>query len=150
MPKAIYVNLAVADLQRSMDFFTALGFSFNPQFTDDQAAALVISDTIYAMLHTPKSFLRFTKKGIADTRTTTEVLLALQVDSRERVDEFMKKALMSGGREHREAEDYGFMYDRASRTPMGIFGNSSGWMQVRCLNEEWTDFENKPWAKMYP
>lgn len=117
MPQAIYINLPVADLKVSMDFFGALGFSFNPQFTNEQAAALVIADTIYAMLHTPESFRRFTQKAIADTATTTEALFALQVESRERVDELMNKALTSGGREAREAEEHGFMYGRAFEDP---------------------------------
>ena len=119
MPKAIYVNLAVSDLERSMEFFEALGFTFNPQFTNDEAAALVISETIYAMLHTPQSIRRFTTKEIADAQKTTEVLLALQVDSREQVDEFMGRVFSAQGREQREAEDYGFMYSRAFEDPDG-------------------------------
>lgn len=119
MPQAIYVNLPIADLRRSMAFFEALGFLFNPQFTDDQAAALVISETIYAMLHTPASFRRFTKKDIADAGKVTEVLLALQVAKRHRVDEMMDKVLNAGGREAREPEEYGFMYGRAFEDPDG-------------------------------
>lgn len=119
MPHAIYVNLPVASLRRSMDFFQALGFSFHPKFTNDQAAALVISDTIHAMLHTPESFLRFTRKRIADTKTTTEVLLALQVDSKARVEELASKALAAGGKEARDVEDYGFMYCRSFEDPDG-------------------------------
>jgi uncharacterized protein len=117
MIQAIYVNLPVSDLQRSMEFFKALGLTFNMQFTNEQAAALVIADTIYAMLHTPESFRRFTKKEIADAGKTTEVLLALQVESRERVNELMDKALNAGGREQRPAEEYGFMYGRAFEDP---------------------------------
>ena len=113
MPQAIYVNLPVADLRRAMDFFKGLGFTFNLQFTNEQAAAMVISETIFAMLHTPASFHRFTKKEIADAGKTTEVILALQVESRERVNALMQRALKSGGREPREPEDHGFMYGRA-------------------------------------
>lgn len=113
MPQAIYVNLPVADLRRAMDFFKGLGFAFNLQFTNEQAAALVISETIFVMLHTPASFRRFTQKAIADTAKTTEAILALQVESRERVNALMQRALKSGGREPREPEDHGFMYGRA-------------------------------------
>ncbi|EKD38060.1 MAG: hypothetical protein ACD_75C00879G0001 [uncultured bacterium] len=117
MIQAIYVNLPVADLQRSMEFFRKLGFTFNPQFSNEQAAALVISETIFAMLHTPESFRRFTKKEIANAHTTTEVLLALQVESKERVNELMNLALKAGGREQRDPEDYGFMFGRAFEDP---------------------------------
>lgn len=113
MVKAIYVNLQVADLGRSQRFFEALGFSFNPQFTNEQAAALVISGNIYAMLHTRESFLRFTKKELVDARSSTEVLLALQVESREEVDALATRALEHGGRQAREAQDHGFMYERS-------------------------------------
>ncbi|PSJ47672.1 glyoxalase/bleomycin resistance/extradiol dioxygenase family protein [Zobellella endophytica] len=119
MPQAIYVNLPVADLSRTMRFFEALGFAFNPRFTNEQAAALVISDTIFAMLHTPDSFRRFTRKPIADAASTTEVLLALQLESRARVDELMAKVLAAGGREAREPEEYDFMYGRAFEDPDG-------------------------------
>jgi predicted lactoylglutathione lyase len=113
MPKAIFVNLACQDLRRSKAFFEALGFSFNPQFTNDDAACLVISDRIYAMLHTPASFRRFTSKDIADAHKTSEALLALQVESKETVDAFLEKALAAGGRQSREPQDHGFMYERA-------------------------------------
>lgn len=119
MPKAIYVNLAVADLRRSINFFEALGFSFDRRFSNDQAAALVVSDTIFAMLHVPDSLRRFTKKEIADSSKTTEAILALEVEDRAGVDDLMEKALKSGGREQREAEDYGFMYGRAFEDPDG-------------------------------
>lgn len=113
MVKAIYVNLQVADLGRSKQFFEALGFSFNLQFTNEQAAALVISGNIYAMLHTRESFLRFTKKELVDARSSTEVLLALQVESRDEVDALVTRALEHGGRQAREAQHHGFMYERS-------------------------------------
>ncbi|MDX1756135.1 MAG: VOC family protein [Marinobacter sp.] len=112
MPQAIYVNLPVTDLVRSMTFFQALGFSFNPKFTNDQAAGLEIADTIFAMLHTPDSFRRFTHKQIADSRNTTEVLIALQLESKDRVNTLMDQALAAGAREYREPEDHGFMFGR--------------------------------------
>ncbi|MCC6948712.1 MAG: glyoxalase/bleomycin resistance/extradiol dioxygenase family protein [Bradyrhizobiaceae bacterium] len=119
MPSAIYVNLPVADLKQSKAFFESLGFTFNPQFTNDDAAALVFSDTIFAMLHTPQSFRRFTKKEICDARKTTEVLLALQVESREQVNALMEKALKAGGRAPREAQDLDFMFERSFEDPDG-------------------------------
>ncbi len=119
MPKAIFVNLPCEDLRRSKTFFEALGFSFNPQFTNDEAACLVISDAIYAMLHTPASFRRFTRKPIADAHKTTEALLALQVESKEKVDGLMSKALVAGGLEPREPENHGFMYGRTFEDPDG-------------------------------
>ncbi len=119
MARAIFVNLCVADLQRARRFFERLGYAFDERFSDEQAAALVISDTIYAMLLTPDSFRRFTSKPIVDARNATEVLLALQFGSREEVDGVMERALSSGGREAREAEDHGFMYHRAFEDPDG-------------------------------
>jgi predicted lactoylglutathione lyase len=119
MPKAIYVNLPVADLKRSMVFFEALGFSFNKQFTNDDAASLMISETIFAMLHTPDSFRRFTSKDLSDAHKTTEVLLTLQVENKEMVNELTDKALKAGGREPRAPEDHGFMFGRAFEDPDG-------------------------------
>ena len=89
----IFVNLAVKDLDRSMAFFKAVGFSFNPQFTDDTAACMVMSDDIYAMLLTHPKIKQFTTKEIADAHKTTEVLVALSVESKARVDEITEKAL---------------------------------------------------------
>lgn len=119
MVKSIYVNLIVSDLKRSITFFQAIGFTFNPQFTNEQAAALVISDQIFAMLHTPESIRRFTKKNIADSKNVTEVLVALHVESRSSVDQLMNNVIRAGGKEQREAEDHGFMYGRAFEDPDG-------------------------------
>lgn len=113
MPKQIFVNLPVRDLGASMTFFSALGFTFNPQFTDDTAACMVISDTIYAMLLTHDKFRQFTKKDIADATTTTEVLTALSVDSKDAVDKMVDAAIGAGGTEPRDSMDYGFMFQRA-------------------------------------
>jgi uncharacterized protein len=109
----IFVNLPVKDLDRSMDFFKGLGFSFNPQFTDETAASMVISDDIYAMLLTHQKFKEFTKKEIADATKTTEVLIALSMDSREKVDSFVDKALSLGATKAREPADHGFMFERS-------------------------------------
>lgn len=119
MIKSIYVNLIVSDLKRSIKFFQAVGFTFNPQFTNEQAAALVISDHIFAMLHTPESIRRFTRKNIADSKNVTEVLVALHVENRSLVNQLMNNVIRAGGKEQREAEDHGFMYGRAFEDPDG-------------------------------
>jgi predicted lactoylglutathione lyase len=108
----IFINLPVKDLTRSKDFFTKLGFTFNPQFTNDKGACLVISDTIYAMLLTETFFQTFTKKQIVDAAKSTEVMLALSTDSRTGVDEMIKKVISAGGKEFKEPQDYGHMYTR--------------------------------------
>ncbi|MEW2415184.1 VOC family protein [Streptomyces sp. NPDC046866] len=109
----IFVNLPVKDLEASKAFWARLGYSCNPQFTDDTAACLVISDTIYAMLLTEPRFKEFTHKAIADTSTSTEALLCLSAESREKVDELVDAAVAAGAGEPRPARDHGFMYGRA-------------------------------------
>lgn len=113
MSTKIFVNLPVKDLGKSIAFFTELGFSFNPQFTDKNAGCLVISDDIYAMLLTEPFFKNFTKKDIVDATTSTEAILALGVDSRQRVDELVDKALKAGGAPGHYTSDEGFMYGRS-------------------------------------
>ncbi|HTM65880.1 MAG TPA: VOC family protein [Flavipsychrobacter sp.] len=111
MVTKIFVNLPVKDLRKSMEFFSRLGYSFNPQFTDEKAACMVISDgCIYAMLIIEPFFQTFTKKKIADAQTSTEVLIALDAQSREEVNETVKKAVAAGGSVYREPEDHGWMY----------------------------------------
>jgi len=112
MSTQIFVNLPVRDLDKAKAFFNALGYAVNPQFTDANAACLVISDTIYVMLLVEPFFQGFTRKPLCDARTHTEVLLCLSVDSRSDVDAMVAKALAAGGREPMEAKDYGFMYQR--------------------------------------
>jgi uncharacterized protein len=109
----IFVNLPVKNLDRSIAFFTALGYGLNPQFTDETAACLVISDDIFAMLLTEAKFKEFTKKDIADARKTTEVLTCLSVESKAKVDEIVETALNAGATEAREPMDYGFMYGKS-------------------------------------
>ncbi|PWS46585.1 glyoxalase, partial [Streptomyces sp. FT05W] len=92
-PQMIFVNLPVKDLGTTKNFFAKLGFGFNPQFSDETTACLVISDTIFAMLITEPRFKDFTRKEIADASRTTEVLIALSADSREKVDELADAAL---------------------------------------------------------
>lgn len=115
MPTQIFVNMQVADLAKSKAFFEALGYSFNAQFTNDDAAALVISDTIYAMLHTSTSMARFLPKGksAADPAKNTEVLLALSFESKNAVNAIYHKAISAGATECRPTEDHGFMYGRS-------------------------------------
>ncbi|UED87066.1 VOC family protein [Streptomyces profundus] len=113
MSTMVFVNLPVADLERSKEFFTKLGYSFNPQFSDENAACLVISDTIYAMLLVKPFFKTFTKKEIADATTHTEVIVALSADSREAVDELVDRALAAGGQQTMDPMSEGPMYGRS-------------------------------------
>ncbi|MEV5203657.1 VOC family protein [Streptomyces sp. NPDC053720] len=117
MPQMIFVNLPVKDLEAAKDFFGKLGFSCNPQFSDEKAACLVISDTIFAMLLVEPRFKDFTKKEIADSAKSTEVILALSAESREKVDELVDAALASGGSPANEPMDYGHMYGRSFQDP---------------------------------
>ncbi|MEX5746916.1 VOC family protein [Massilia sp. X63] len=110
MNKQIYVNLPVKDLERSKAFFGALGFSFNPQFTDQNAACMIVSQDIYVMLLTEPFFQGFTHKPVADARTSTEVLLCLSCDSRAAVDDMAARALAAGGALPNAPKDHGFMY----------------------------------------
>jgi predicted lactoylglutathione lyase len=109
----IFVNLPAKDLPKTKEFWQKLGYSFNPQFTDDNAGCLVISDNIFAMLLTEPYYKTFTDKQIADTSRTQETQLALSADSREEVDEMLRKALAAGAKEPKPAQDMeGFMYSR--------------------------------------
>ncbi|MFG2590595.1 VOC family protein [Streptomyces sp. NBC_01166] len=119
MPQMIFVNLPVKDLGTTRNFFSKLGFGFNPQFSDESTACLVISDTIFAMLISEPRFKDFTKKEIADASRTTEVLLALSAESREKVDELADAALAAGGSPANETQDMGFMYGRSFQDPDG-------------------------------
>ena len=120
MATKIFVNLPVKDLQRSMDFFTHLGFGFNLQFTDEKAACLVIHEgSIYAMLITEEFFKTFTKKPITDATKNTEVLIALDAESRGEVDTMIRKAVEAGGSLYMEAQDHGWMYGHSLADPDG-------------------------------
>lgn len=111
MATQIFVNLPVKDLKKSVDFFTALGYRFNPQFTDENATCMIVSDDhIYVMLLVEKFFQTFTPKPIADAKAGTEVLIALSCESRAQIDEFVKKAVAAGGRTPTQPQDHGFMY----------------------------------------
>lgn len=108
--RKLFVNLAVRDLKTSMDFFANLGFRFNPQFTDDKAACMVVSDDAYFMLLTEPFFRTFIKHEPCDTTRSTEALFAISCSSRGEVDEIVKKAVAAGGKHAKEPQDHGFMY----------------------------------------
>jgi hypothetical protein len=119
MSRQIFVNLPIANMERSKAFFSALGFSFNPQFTNDQGACMVISDTIFAMLLVRPFFKTFIDTEIADATQSTEVLVCLSCSSRQEVDELVKKAVDAGGKPHRQPQDHGFMYGHGFHDPDG-------------------------------
>jgi hypothetical protein len=108
--RQIFVNLPVRDLDRSKEFFARLGFEFNPQFSDDKAACMIVSDNAFVMLLVDSYFATFTKHELCDTSTHTEGLFALSCDSREEVDALVDKALAAGGKPAMDKMDHGFMY----------------------------------------
>ena len=110
MASKIFLNLAVKDLKKSIDFFTTLGFSFNPKFTDEQAACMIIGENIFAMLVTEQRFKDFTKKEICNAHKNTEVLIAIDAESKEKVEEMVKNAVNAGGLIYMEPQDHGWMY----------------------------------------
>lgn len=110
MATKIFVNLPVKDLNKSVEFFTQLGYRFNPQFTNENATSMIISDDIYVMLLVEPFFKTFTKKEIADASKTTEAIICLSADSREEVDALVSKAVAAGGTTPNEKQDQGFMY----------------------------------------
>ena len=110
MATKIFVNLPVKDLEKSMEFFGKLDFSFNPQFTDETAACMVVGEDIFVMLLTHPKFSAFTPNEICDARKSTEVLVALSTESRAKVDELVRKAVAAGGSTYNKPKDYGFMY----------------------------------------
>lgn len=113
MNPKIFVNLPVANLQKAQAFYEAVGFTNNPQFTDETAACMVLSEEIFVMLLTHEKFKMFTPKAISDAHATTEVLNALSFESKEKVDAVIETAKANGGNEFRPLQDHGFMYGRA-------------------------------------
>ena len=111
--RMIFVNLPIKDLDRSVQFFTKLGFAFDPQFTDEQATCMIVSDKAFVMLLVENRFKDFTKKELCDATTHTEAILALSAESREQVDELADKALEAGGAPANDPIDQGFMYGRS-------------------------------------
>jgi predicted lactoylglutathione lyase len=134
MPKMIFVNLPVVDLERSIAFYKAIGAEQNQQFSDATAAMMSFSAEINVMLLTHDKFRQFTSKRIADAKETTEVLLALSADSREDVDDITDKAIAAGGREPRPTEDHGWMYGRSFEDPDGHVWEPM-WMDVEAVTK---------------
>lgn len=119
MSRLIFINLPVKDLQRSIDFYAAVGFPHNPDFTDDTGACVVISDVIHVMILTEEKFRTFSPNPISDARSATEVLNALSCENREEVDELVRKAVAAGGNTYAEPRDHGFMYGHGFQDPDG-------------------------------
>ena len=119
MPKLIFVNLPVADLPRARAFYEAVGARNEPMFTDETAACMVFSETIHVMLLTHDKYRQFTSKRIADAHETSEVLIAITLESRSEVDDITGRALAAGGREARPTEDHGWMYSHSFADPDG-------------------------------
>ena len=117
--RKLFVNLAVRDLKRSMDFFAQLGFAFNPKFTDDNAACMIVSDDAYVMLLTEPFFRGFTKRELCDTTRQSEALLAVSCRDRAEVDELVNKAVAAGGSHAMDPQDHGFMYAWSFYDPDG-------------------------------
>jgi hypothetical protein len=113
MATKVFINLPVKNLDKSMDFFKNLGFSFNPQFTDDKAACMVVSDSIFVMLLIESYFQTFTRKTVSDATKATEVLIALDANSRDEVKELVNKAKTLGATIYAEAQDHGWMYQHS-------------------------------------
>ena len=109
-PRKLFVNIPVNDLQRSIEFFETLGFSFNPQFTDATATCMLVGEDAYFMLLTKEKFTDFSKRATGDPRTETNALFAISVNSRAEVDEMVNKAVAAGGAHAVDAQDHGFMY----------------------------------------
>jgi predicted lactoylglutathione lyase len=119
MKRKLFVNLAVRDLKKSKDFFSTLGFSFDPKFTDDNAAGMIVGDDAFVMLLVEPFFKTFTKRELADTSRQTEGLFAVTCGSREEVDAMVKIAVAAGGRHAMEPQDHGFMYASSFYDPDG-------------------------------
>jgi predicted lactoylglutathione lyase len=110
MSTQIFVNLPVKNLKKSIEFFTKLGYTFNPQFTDNTATCMIVSENIFVMLLTEEKFKTFTPKSICDATQSTEVLVCLSTESRQKVDELVRNAVAAGGTTYNNPQDHGFMY----------------------------------------
>jgi predicted lactoylglutathione lyase len=135
MPKLIFVNLPVTDLARSTAFYEAIGGEKNPQFSDDTATCIVLSETIHVMLLTHDKYRQFTSKPIADANATSEVLICVSADSRDEVDSVVGRASAAGGRaDPGAAQDHGFMYGRSFEDPDGHHGEVM-WMDMEAARK---------------
>jgi uncharacterized protein len=119
MATKLFLNLSVKDLQKSIAFFTKLGFTFNPQFTDENATCMIIGKDINVMLLVEKFFKNFTNKVICDATRSTEAIIALTAPSKEDVDKMIQTALEAGGKKYSEPQDHGWMYQHAFEDPDG-------------------------------
>jgi predicted lactoylglutathione lyase len=113
MATKIFVNLPVKNLDQSVAFFTKLGFSFNPQFTDEKATCMIVGENIFAMLLVESFFKTFTKKEIANAHKSTEVLLAIDAGSKNEVQDMVSKAVAAGGSTYMDPQDHGWMYQHS-------------------------------------
>lgn len=111
MNSQMYLNLPVKNLNRSVEFFTKLGYTFNPQFTDENATCMIVGENIFVMLLVEKFFQSFIDKQICDATKSTETMVGLSCASRAEVDEMVRKAVAAGGTPHRKPQDHGFMYE---------------------------------------
>lgn len=135
MATKIFVNLSVKDLDKTKAFFTALGFGFNQQFTDEKAACMVIGEDIYIMLLTEPFFKTFTKKEVVDATKSTEAIICLSADNREQVDAMVKKAVAAGGTTPNAPQDQGFMYGHGFQDPDGHLWEVM-WMDPAAIQQE--------------
>jgi predicted lactoylglutathione lyase len=119
MSKQVFINLAVKDLQKSMDFYTALGFTNNPQFSDDTAKCMVWSENIFVMIMTHEKFKTFITKPVADPKSTIAGIFSLSLNSVDEMNNAMTKGLKAGGTEPNELRDHGFMQQRTIEDPDG-------------------------------
>lgn len=133
--RKIFVNLAAEDLDRAVDFFSALGFSFDPRFTDDQATCMIVSDEAFVMLLVRDRFKDFTKKEIVDSTRQTEAIVAVSAESREDVDRLADAALAAGGTYANDPMEYGFMYGRSFHDPDGHLWEVF-WMDPSALEQD--------------
>lgn len=131
----IFVNLPVKDLNKSVEFFTKVGFTFNPQFTDENATCMIIGENIFAMLLVEPYFSSFITKPIAEAHKVCEVINAFSVGSREEVDAIADRAIAAGGRNYKEPEDHGWMYGRSFEDPDGHLWEFS-YMDMNNLPQE--------------
>jgi predicted lactoylglutathione lyase len=135
MATKIFVNLPVKNLDQTKAFFTQLGYTFNLQFTDENAACMVISEDIYVMLLTEPFFKRFTKKDVVDATKSTEAIICLSADSRAAVDALVQKAIAAGGTTPNELQDHGYMYGHGFQDLDGHLWEVM-WMDPAAIQQE--------------
>ena len=130
----IYVNLPVQSLERSVEFYTRLGYAFDPRFTDENGTCMIVGENIFVMLLTESFFQTFTRKAVCDATRSTEVIVCISAESRAAVDALLDKAVAAGAGQPREPKDYGFMYERCYEDPDGHL-----WEVIHMQAEEQAD-----------